>query len=62
MLADLYYARYHLYHQQDRRGFTDVLKRILGRSDEKEDFRLFNKIAKDRARLYLDATDSLFID
>jgi hypothetical protein len=62
LLTDLYFARYYLYHRQDREGFTQVLNRILSEPLNEGKFRLFNKVAMDRARIYLDATDSLFID
>ena len=62
LLADLYYARFVLYQQQDRPQFTAVLNRILQEPATEERFRLYNKIAADRARVYLSATDRLFID
>lgn len=62
LLTDLYFARYYLYHRQDREGFTAVLKQILNNPAKEEQFRLFNRVAMDRARIYLEATDSLFID
>jgi len=62
LLTDLYYARYYLYHRQDREEFMDVLNRLLSEPDNVEKFRLFNQVAKDRARIYLAATDRLFID
>lgn len=62
MLADLYYARYYLYQRQDRPEFTAVLQRILDEPAREEKFRLFNRVAKDRARIYLDAADNLFIE
>lgn len=62
LLTDLYFARYYLYHRQDRERFTEVLNRVLSQPVEVEEFRLFNKVAMDRARIYLNATDRLFID
>jgi hypothetical protein len=62
LLTDLYFARYYLYHRQDREGFTAVLKQILNNPAKEEQFRLFNRVAMDRARIYLEAADSLFID
>ena len=61
-LDDLYYARYVLYQQQDRSQFTAVLNRILRDPATEERFRLYNRIAADRARIYLGAADRLFID
>jgi hypothetical protein len=61
-LADLYYARFVLYQQQDRPQFTAVLNRILQEPATEERFRLYNKIAADRARIYLSAADRLFIE
>ena len=61
-LADLYYARFVLYQQQDRPQFTAVLNRILQEPATEERFRLYNRIAADRARIYLNAADRLFIE
>ena len=62
LLADLYYARFVLYQQQDRPQFIAVLNRILQEPATEERFRLYNRIAADRARVYLNATDRLFIE
>ena len=62
LLTDLFYARYYLYHQQDREGFISILNRIIDEPYTVEQFRLYNKVAKDRAKIYLRATDRLFID
>ncbi len=61
-LADLYYARFVLYQQQDRSQFAAVLNHILQEPATEERFRLYNRIAADRARIYLSAADRLFID
>jgi hypothetical protein len=61
-LADLYYARFVLYQQQDRPQFTAVLNRILQEPATEERFRLYNRIAVNRSRIYLNAVDRLFID
>ena len=61
-LADLFYARFVLYQQQDRPQFTAVLNRILQDTANEERFRLYNRIAADRARIYLGAADRLFIE
>ena len=61
-LADLYYARFLLCQQLDRAKFTAVLKRIMKDRATEERFRLYNKIAADRARIYLSAADRLFIE
>ena len=62
LLTDLFYARYYLYHQQDREGFISTLNRIINEPYAVEEFRLYNKVAKDRAKIYLTAADRLFID
>ena len=62
LLADLYYARFVLYQQQDRPQFIAVLNRILQEPATEERFRLYNRIAADRARVYLNAADRLFIE
>jgi hypothetical protein len=62
LLTDLYYARYYLYYQQDREGFVSILNRIINKPYTVEKFRLYNKVAKDRAKIYLPATGRLFIE
>lgn len=62
-LADLTFARFVLYHRQDRREFIAVMNRILQAGPAAEQrFRLYNGIAAHRARIYLDAVDRLFIE
>ncbi len=58
--ADLFYARYVLYRQQDRDAFHRVLTNIVQQPVEPGPHRLLNKVAADRAALYLAAEDRLF--
>lgn len=62
MLADLFYARYVLVQQQDRRQFEQMLKAIVASTDADPRFRLFNRVARERARIYLAMADRLFED
>lgn len=60
LLADLYYARYVLVQQQDRRQFEQMLEVITTNPDPDPQFRLFNRIARDRALVYQAMADRLF--
>ncbi len=60
LLTDLYYARYILVQEQNRRQFEQVLTDIATRPDPDPRFRLFNRVAADRARTYLGMADRLF--
>ncbi|MGD8368313.1 MAG: TRAP transporter TatT component family protein [Desulfobacterales bacterium] len=59
-LPDLFRARYLLYQDQDRDAFHRVLTAIRERPVEPGPHRLLNKVAADRAALYLLAEDRLF--
>lgn len=60
LLADLYYARYVLVQQQDRRQFEQMLTAITENPDPDPRFRLFNRVALNQARVYLAMADRLF--
>lgn len=60
LLADLYFARYVLVQQQDRRQFERILRAIAADADPDPQFRLLNRVAGNRARLYLSTADRLF--
>ena len=60
LLADLYYARYVLTQQQDRRQFEQMLSAISESGDLDPRYRLFNRVARDRARIYLLMADRFF--
>lgn len=60
LLADLVYARFCLYQQQDRRGFVEMMKRIINHPSTASDVALYNAIAGRRASIYLAAVNSLF--
>ncbi len=59
-LPDLFRARYLLYQDQDREAFHRVLTAIRERPVDPGPHRLLNKVAADRAALYLMAEDRLF--
>ncbi len=60
LLADLYYARYVLVQRQDRPQFEEILTAVINNSDPDPRFRLFNRVARDRALVYLAVVDRLF--
>ena len=60
LMPDLYYARYYLYQQQDRKQYEKTLKAILKHRGAEKKFSLLNKVSKTRARIFLDAADRLF--
>ena len=60
LFTDLYYARYVLVQRQDRRQFEQMLTAITNNPDPDPRFRLFNRIAVDRALVYLTMADRLF--
>lgn len=58
--TDLQYARYYLYQNQKREEFEKVLHTILDSTWNGKEYRMLNVVAKERARIYLEATDILF--
>ncbi|MGD2270173.1 MAG: TRAP transporter TatT component family protein [Desulfobacterales bacterium] len=60
LLADLYYARYYLYQMQKRSEYVRVLRDIIRHSSDEKAYRLLNKVARERAAIYLRAADRLF--
>jgi len=58
--TDLQYARYYLYQNQKREEFEKVLKHIIESAWNGKEYRMLNIVAKERARIYLEATDVLF--
>lgn len=60
LLAELYYARYYLYQMQKRSEYVNVLTDIIRYSGTDKTYRLYNKIAADRAEIYLSAVDQFF--
>ncbi len=61
MLADLFYAKYYLHQVQEKDQYAKVLKKIM-QPDKKssEKYTLFNKVASQRAAIYLEDMDRLF--
>jgi hypothetical protein len=60
LLPDLFYARYVLVQQQDRDQFEQLLSAIKTSADPDPRFRLFNRVARQRASVYLSMADRLF--
>ncbi len=60
LLAELYYARYYLHQMQKRSEYVQVLTDIIQYSGSDKTYRLYNKIAADRAEIYLSAVDHFF--
>jgi len=58
--TDLQYARYYLYQNQKREQYIEVLKKIIEHSWNGKEYRMLNIVAKERAKIYLEATDILF--
>jgi hypothetical protein len=60
-LADVLYARYCFPREQDRESFEKMLGQIkMNPSDASDSYALFNQVAAQRARIYLNAVDQLF--
>ncbi len=60
LLADLFYGRFCLHQQQDRKGFVDMMRRIVDHPAGENELALYNAIAGRRAAAYLAAVDTLF--
>jgi tetratricopeptide (TPR) repeat protein len=60
LMADLFYARYYLQQSQDRQACETMLKAIVAASSQTSAFPLFNKVAENKAHIYLSALGELF--
>ena len=60
LLADLYYARYLLYQQQEKEAFENIVRRIADWTSTEKQHAMLNRVAANRARVYLNAIDELF--
>lgn len=60
LLADLFYGRFCLHQLQDRKGFIDMMRRIIDHPAGENHLALYNAIAGRRAAAYLAAVDILF--
>jgi hypothetical protein len=60
LLADLFYGRFCLHQQQDRKGFVTIMQRIADHPVKDGSLALYNAIAARRAEIYLAAVDRLF--
>ena len=60
LLADLYFARYYLSIKQEKEKFEDIMNDILNHSGKGKECVFYNKIAAQRAKIYLDGIDHFF--
>ena len=60
LLADVYYARYILYQEQDRDGFEKKLTHVAQSASPETQYAMLNRLAKNKAAIYLKAIDDLF--
>jgi TRAP transporter TatT component family protein len=60
LMSDVFYARYYLPKTQDRKGYKSVLTRVQEPVASRTAYRLYNKVAVERAKTYLEATDQFF--
>jgi len=59
-LADLYYARFCLYHAGERDAFLETLEKVAASKDKVPELRMLNTVAAARASAYLGAVDEFF--
>jgi hypothetical protein len=59
-LADLYYARYYLYQGQEKEKFIQILTKLAERKPQEGPLALLNRVAANRASVYLKALDYFF--
>ena len=60
LLAEVYYARYILYQDQDREGFEKKLSMVVETTVFEKKYAMLNQLAKNKAAIYLRAIDELF--
>jgi hypothetical protein len=60
LLADLYFSRYYLTRRQDKEKFITIMNYIANHSLESKKYAFYNKIASQRAKLYLERIDCFF--
>lgn len=60
LLADLYFARYYLYRKQKKEKFEKIMNDILNHTGSKKESIFYNKIAAQRAKIYLEGIDYFF--
>jgi len=60
LLADLYFARYYLYRKQEKEKFENIMNDILKHSGGGKECIFYNKIAAQRAKIYLEGIDHFF--
>ena len=58
--ADVFFARYYLHQMQQRQSFEETLTRVLQKPAGGKTTALMNRVARDRAEIYLRAIDDLF--
>ncbi|MBU0544488.1 MAG: TRAP transporter TatT component family protein [Proteobacteria bacterium] len=60
LLADLYFARYYLTRKQEKEKFENIMNGILKHSGKEKEYIFYNKIAAQRAKIYLEGIDHFF--
>jgi len=60
LLADLYFARYYLQIKQEKEKFENTMNEILKYSGRVKECAFYNKVAAQRAKIYLDGIDRFF--
>lgn len=60
LLADLLFARFHAVQTGDRKAFERLLAGVAGAPQGPERYRLYNAVARKRAKRYLGAADRFF--
>jgi len=60
LLADLYFARYYLLRKQEKEKFEKIMNDILNHSGRGKECIFYNKVAAQRARIYLEGIDYFF--
>ena len=60
LLAHVYHARYELSRLGDRQGYEALLRRVLAYEEADDPYPFLNAVAKERARIYLNAAERFF--
>lgn len=60
LLADLYFARYYLSRKQEKEKFEKIMNDILNHSVMRKECAFYNRIAAQRAKIYLEGIDHFF--
>ena len=60
LLPDLYYARFYLVQTRQKDAFIQLLNKVVAEAASSDAYPLFNAMAGERAKIYLEAVDRLF--